>query len=64
MPRDRKRVLLVTESKSAFVENAVRATEISITPKTEIAIAISVPTVTTSPRNRSPNKAACAGSVR
>ena len=41
-----------------------RATEISMTPTTLMAIAASTPVVTLSPRNIRPKSAACAGSVR
>ena len=40
------------------------ATEISITPKTLMAMADKTPAVIVSPKKISPNSAACAGSVR
>lgn len=43
---------------------SVRATEISMTPATEIAMAARVPPLTLSPTKISANNAACAGSVR
>lgn len=55
---------LSTEVTSVRAVNAVWATEISITPKTLMAMAATAPAVARSPRNNSPNNAACAGSVR
>jgi len=57
-------VRVKTDVTSAAGEKALRATEISITPKTEIAMATSVIGPTVSLRKTRPNSAACAGSVR
>jgi hypothetical protein len=57
-------VRLPTEVRSDFGVSSVRATEINMTPTTEIAMAITVPTVTVSPTNTRATRAACAGSVR
>jgi hypothetical protein len=43
---------------------ATWATEISMTPKTLMAIAATAPQLASSPRKSSPNRAAWAGSVR
>ena len=55
---------LTTDVSSVRAVKAMWATEISITPKTLMAIAAMAPAVARSPRKSSPNSAACAGSVR
>ena len=57
-------VRVKTEVTSDVTLSGVLATEMIITPTTEIAIATSVPRLAASPRKTSANSAACAGSVR